>query len=223
LLGDSENNTVVWLATCAIITSLLGDLLWAVSDARISDISQSTLNAPYVLALFAAAATLLHPEIRFLTAQGAYRSARPLAGRLVVVISGLVVPIFIFALTDAQDTQDRVVRTVSVLVLSAVVLVRVVLAVRANAVLQAKLVTSAQTDALTGLPNRSLMLQHVDTALRTAWRDGRQPTVLFIDVDRFKNINASTTVSDTLQATTCSSPLRRACGWCCPPGVSLAE
>ncbi|MFM2113930.1 MAG: hypothetical protein RL643_888 [Actinomycetota bacterium] len=191
LLGDSENNTVVWLATCAIITSLLGDLLWAVSDARISDISQSTLNAPYVLALFAAAATLLHPEIRFLTAQGAYRSARPLAGRLVVVISGLVVPIFIFALTDAQDTQDRVVRTVSVLVLSAVVLVRVVLAVRANAVLQAKLVTSAQTDALTGLPNRSLMLQHVDTALRTAWRDGRQPTVLFIDVDRFKNINDS--------------------------------
>jgi diguanylate cyclase (GGDEF)-like protein len=191
LLGDSENNTVVWLATCAIIASLIGDLLWAVSDARLTDISQSVLNAPYVLALFAAAATLLHPEIRFLTAQGAYRSTRPLAGRLVVVISGLVAPIFIFALTDAQDTRDRVVRTVSVLVLSAVVLVRVVLAVRANAMLQAKLVASAQTDALTGLPNRSLMLQHVDTALRTAWRDGRQPTVLFIDVDRFKNINDS--------------------------------
>ncbi|MFZ9919139.1 MAG: putative bifunctional diguanylate cyclase/phosphodiesterase [Ilumatobacteraceae bacterium] len=114
-----------------------------------------------------------------------------MAGRLVVVISGLVAPIFIFALTDAVDTRDRVVRTVSVLVLSAVVLVRVVLAVRANAELQARLVTSAQTDALTGLPNRSLMLQHVDTALRTAWRDGREPTVLFIDVDRFKNINDS--------------------------------
>jgi len=67
----------------------------------------------------------------------------------------------------------------------------VVLAVRSNAALQAKLIASAQTDALTGLPNRSLMLQHVDTALRTAWRDGRQPTVLFIDVDRFKNINDS--------------------------------
>ena len=191
LLGDSENNTVVWLASCAIIASLLGDLLWAVSDARLGDIALSTLNAPYVLALFAAAATLLHPETRFLTTQGAFRSARPLAGRLVVVISGLVVPIFIFALTDAQDTRDRVVRTVSVLVLSAVVLVRVVLAVRSNAALQAKLIASAQTDALTGLPNRSLMLQHVDTALRTAWRDGRQPTVLFIDVDRFKNINDS--------------------------------
>ncbi|MGA1629547.1 MAG: putative bifunctional diguanylate cyclase/phosphodiesterase [Ilumatobacteraceae bacterium] len=191
LLGDSENNTVVWLASCAVIASLTGDMLWAISDARLADLSLSLLNAPYVLALFAAAATLLHPEIRFLTAQGAYRASRPMAGRLVVVISGLVAPIFIFALTDAVDTRDRVVRTVSVLVLSAVVLVRVVLAVRANAELQARLVTSAQTDALTGLPNRSLMLQHVDTALRTAWRDGREPTVLFIDVDRFKNINDS--------------------------------
>jgi diguanylate cyclase (GGDEF)-like protein len=191
LLGDSENNTVVWLASCAVIASLTGDMLWAISDARLADLSLSVLNAPYVLALFAAAATLLHPEIRFLTAQGAYRASRPMAGRLVVVISGLVAPIFIFALTDAVDTRDRVVRTVSVLVLSAVVLVRVVLAVRANAELQARLVTSAQTDALTGLPNRSLMLQHVDTALRTAWRDGREPTVLFIDVDRFKNINDS--------------------------------
>ncbi|MGA0148761.1 MAG: putative bifunctional diguanylate cyclase/phosphodiesterase [Ilumatobacteraceae bacterium] len=191
LLGDSENNTVVWLASCAVIASLTGDMLWALSDARLADLSLSVLNAPYVLALFAAAATLLPPEIRFLTAQGAYRASRPMAGRLVVVISGLVAPIFIFALTDAVDTRDRVVRTVSVLVLSAVVLVRVVLAVRANAELQARLVTSAQTDALTGLPNRSLMLQHVDTALRTAWRDGREPTVLFIDVDRFKNINDS--------------------------------
>lgn len=191
LLGDSENTTVVWLATVAVSASLVGDVLWAVDDAGRADLPISLLNAPYVMALFGAAATLLHPEIRFLTAQGAYRATRPLAGRLVVITSGLVVPIAVFALTDAQDTPDRVVRTVSVLVLSVVVLVRVVLAVRANATLQQQLVTSAQTDALTGLPNRSLMLQHVDTALRTAWRDGRQPTVLFIDVDRFKNINDS--------------------------------
>jgi len=114
-----------------------------------------------------------------------------MAGRLVVVISGLVFPIAVFALTDAQDTRDRVVRTISILVLACVVLVRVVLAVRSNSELQDKLMRSAQTDALTGLPNRSLMLEHVDTALRTAWRDTRQPTVLFIDVDRFKNINDS--------------------------------
>jgi diguanylate cyclase (GGDEF)-like protein len=191
LLADADNSTVVWLASCAITASLIGDVLWAISDAEIANLSLAVRNAPYVLALFAACATLLHPGIRQLTAQGSYRSSRPMAGRLVVVISGLVFPIAVFALTDAQDTRDRVVRTISILVLACVVLVRVVLAVRSNSELQDKLMRSAQTDALTGLPNRSLMLEHVDTALRTAWRDTRQPTVLFIDVDRFKNINDS--------------------------------
>lgn len=191
LLGDSDNSTVVWLASSAILTSLIGDVLWALHEAEVVTTALSVRNAPYVMALFAACATLLHPGIRHLTAQGSYHAARPMAGRLVVVISGLVVPIAVFALTDAQDTRDRIVRTVSVLFLSGVVLLRVTIAVRANAQLQAKLIESAQTDALTGLANRSLMLEHVDTALRTAWRDNRQPTVLFIDVDRFKNINDS--------------------------------
>ena len=191
LLGDSDNSTVVWLASSAILSSLIGDVLWALHEAEVITTSLAVRNAPYVMALFAACATLLHPGIRNLTAQGSYHAARPMAGRLVVVISGLVVPIAVFALTDAQDTRDRIVRTVSVLFLSGVVLLRVVITVRANAQLQSKLIESAQTDALTGLANRSLMLEHVDTALRTAWRDNRQPTVLFIDVDRFKNINDS--------------------------------
>ena len=191
LFGDAENGPVVWLATGAVVASLTGDVLWAVHDANLASIDPALRNAPYIFALFAASATLLHPSVSNLVAQGPYRTARPLAWRLVIVTAGLVVPIAVFALTDAVDTRDRIVRTVAILVLSSAVLLRVVLAVRANAVLQQRLIASAQTDALTGLPNRSLMLEHVDTALRTAWRDGRQPSVLFIDVDRFKNINDS--------------------------------
>ncbi|MFM8715128.1 MAG: putative bifunctional diguanylate cyclase/phosphodiesterase [Actinomycetota bacterium] len=191
LLGDSDNNAVIWLATAAVISSLLGDMLWALSDAERLDVPLAVRNSPYVLALFAAAGTLLHPGVRNLTAQGAYRATRPIAGRLVLVTAGLAVPITVFVAIDAVDTRDRIVRGGSLIVLSIAVLARVIIAVRSNAMLQARLITSAQTDALTGLPNRSLMLEHVDTALRTAWRDSRQPTVLFIDVDRFKNINDS--------------------------------
>jgi len=191
LLGDSDNSAVIWLATAAVISSLLGDMLWALSDAERLDVPLAVRNSPYVLALFAAAGTLLHPGVRNLTAQGAYRATRPIAGRLVLVTAGLAVPITVFVAIDAVDTRDRIVRGGSLIVLSIAVLARVIIAVRSNATLQARLITSAQTDALTGLPNRSLMLEHVDTALRTAWRDSRQPTVLFIDVDRFKNINDS--------------------------------
>ena len=49
----------------------------------------------------------------------------------------------------------------------------------------------AYTDLLTGLPNRLMMTQRVDFALRMAERDGGSFAVLFVDLDRFKNINDS--------------------------------
>jgi diguanylate cyclase (GGDEF)-like protein len=111
--------------------------------------------------------------------------------RLVTTTASLIVPVVLLAVTDPYDTQDRIVRTVSVSVLAVVVMLRVIQSVRANARTQEHLVKSALTDSLTGLPNRILMLEHIEAAVQQAWRTARQPTVLFIDVDRFKNINDS--------------------------------
>ncbi|HEY6822578.1 MAG TPA: EAL domain-containing protein [Burkholderiales bacterium] len=47
----------------------------------------------------------------------------------------------------------------------------------------------ATHDALTGLPNRVMFGQRLDHALTQARRHGRKLAVLFIDLDRFKNIN----------------------------------
>jgi diguanylate cyclase (GGDEF)-like protein/PAS domain S-box-containing protein len=49
--------------------------------------------------------------------------------------------------------------------------------------------TLAYTDALTGLPNRLLLTQRVDFVLRMAQRNAGSCAVLFIDLDRFKNVN----------------------------------
>lgn len=49
----------------------------------------------------------------------------------------------------------------------------------------------AYSDALTGLPNRLLLSQRVEFALRIAERSGGELGVFFIDLDRFKNINDS--------------------------------
>ena len=49
----------------------------------------------------------------------------------------------------------------------------------------------ASHDVLTGLANRSLLMDRLDQALALAHRSGHQVAILFIDLDRFKTINDS--------------------------------
>ncbi|MEO7107486.1 MAG: EAL domain-containing protein, partial [Rhodoferax sp.] len=56
---------------------------------------------------------------------------------------------------------------------------------------QKRIEALAYTDVLTGLPNRLLLGQRVAVALRTAQRNGATFALLFVDLDRFKNINDS--------------------------------
>ena len=56
---------------------------------------------------------------------------------------------------------------------------------------QKRIETLAYTDALTGLPNRLMLTQRINTALKTIRRTGGTFSVMFIDLDRFKNINDS--------------------------------
>ncbi|PYF78921.1 diguanylate cyclase/phosphodiesterase [Marinomonas alcarazii] len=49
----------------------------------------------------------------------------------------------------------------------------------------------AYYDALTNLPNRRFLNQNIDSVISTAQNDGHIGAVLFIDLDRFKNVNDS--------------------------------
>ncbi|MGZ4715252.1 MAG: PAS domain S-box protein [Acidimicrobiales bacterium] len=54
---------------------------------------------------------------------------------------------------------------------------------------EADLAYQATHDSLTGLPNRALLLDHLELALARAERDDRLIALLFLDLDRFKMVN----------------------------------
>ena len=56
---------------------------------------------------------------------------------------------------------------------------------------EAKLAYLAHHDPLTGLPNRLLLNSSLDQAIKRAHRNKRKVAVLFLDLDRFKNVNDS--------------------------------
>jgi diguanylate cyclase (GGDEF)-like protein len=56
---------------------------------------------------------------------------------------------------------------------------------------QRRIESMAYTDVLTGLPNRILLKQRAEYALRLAQRNGDSAAVLLVNLDRFKNINDS--------------------------------
>jgi len=69
---------------------------------------------------------------------------------------------------------------------------------------QERLLHDAVHDSLTGLPNRELFLDRLGGAVtRARLREGGRPTVFFVDIDRFKNVNRSLglTLGDTMLLT----------------------
>jgi diguanylate cyclase (GGDEF)-like protein/PAS domain S-box-containing protein len=61
-----------------------------------------------------------------------------------------------------------------------------------NKIAQERLLHDAVHDNLTGLPNRELFIDRLESALKLAATDeNMRPTVIIIDLDRFKQVNAS--------------------------------
>jgi diguanylate cyclase (GGDEF)-like protein len=190
--GSGTRQASVWLVTVAMTFNLAADVLWGLASAgHLGDGATRTSMGLYVAAYFTAAGAFIHPTVIWLKRSADEPINNRTFGRLILTTSSLIVPIIALAATGPADRLDGLVRSVSALVLAGAVTLRVTQAVRANGRTQDNLRLSAQTDALTHLPNRTLLLERINDCLRMAWQSDSHPTLYFVDLDRFKNINDS--------------------------------
>ena len=189
---SGNRQPAIWLVTLAMALNLGGDVLWGLNSAgHVGERATRTALALYVAAYFTAAGAFIHPTVVWLKRTTTEPVNQRMFGRLILTTSSLVIPIIALAATGPANRTDGLVRSVSALVLAGAVTLRVTQSVRANGRTQADLRLSAQTDALTHLPNRLLLLERINDCLRMAWQSDSHPTLYFVDLDRFKNINDS--------------------------------
>ena len=191
LLSYRRRPVSMLLLAASLMFNLVGDLMYALMDAgHIGQGSERVAMPMYIAAYFCAGSAFLHPSVAEVNSSPTPTTQLAM-GRLIVTTSSLVFPVIVLAGTSANDLTDKIVRSLSAVALAAVVTVRVAQAVRANSLAQAELLHGAQTDPLTGLPNRNVLLQEITDLLRHSWSQDQFPTLFFVDLDRFKNINDS--------------------------------
>jgi diguanylate cyclase (GGDEF)-like protein len=182
-----------WLAAAALTALVVSDVLDGLVEAgHLGDTAASVGVGLLTVSFFLAGAAFMHRSIATIDRElRASTREQRLLSRLIIITSALVFPVIVLAASGPSSAGDRIVRSASALVLAAAVTMRVVYAVRANTEAQAELLRAAHTDPLTGLPNRILLLDRIASHVHEAWRDDREPTLYFVDLDRFKNINDS--------------------------------
>ena len=168
---------------------LVGDVVFALGDAGRIVVNERLLEVPFLLVPAAMGSAVLHPSIRVL-ARPARRSINTMSrGRLLAVAAALLTPIVIIALHDMSSARS--VTTVLCLVLAVAAIMRLAGAMKEQAALGFRLTHQANHDDLTGLPNRVLVVKHIDSMLSESRLTGRPVALMFLDLDQFKLVNDS--------------------------------
>ncbi|MCU1368097.1 MAG: hypothetical protein JWN39_3736 [Ilumatobacteraceae bacterium] len=191
VFSDRARTPAIDYSCVAILLAIVGGFLRGLHASGTLANSSPIPTALSTLATGLVFSAVLHPSVRTLVAPMPDAPQRQFVGRVAATAAALVVPVMVMSAVTPIDRIDRIIRTVSVGILAMLVAGRTIQAVRGNRSAQDALLHSARTDSLTGLPNRAVLLETLNTALHEAWRADDAPTLFFIDLDRFKNINDS--------------------------------
>ena len=199
LLSGLTSNRGMLLMTAASTANLIAALLNAFGAA---DILSGDVR-PYAFTSFLVAFLLMcggvsHRDIA--------ATLEPLPKRLhdhdqsglhVILLAGsLIAPASAIAIVHPTSTTDIAIRTIGATGLILATVGRLFITTRSSAAAQSLLLRRLHRDELTGLPTRARFVECVSEILENTWRSEYQPTIVQLNLDRFKNINDSLGHSD---------------------------
>lgn len=173
----------------AMVAMFVGDLTYLLVETHVVEPPANLRDLPYLVGVTLGAGALTHPSFRRLVSPAPRRRGGTGTLRIALLATALLVPVVV--LLPGGSLSHRLVSGVLGVTLTTVAIVRLLLALRDQAGSEARLAHQATHDALTGLPNRTLVLEHIDGLLVRALTTGREVALLFIDIDQFKLINDS--------------------------------
>ncbi|MDO5627539.1 MAG: EAL domain-containing protein [Mobilicoccus sp.] len=145
-----------------------------------------SMGYPFAYLLFGVA--ILHPSIRRPTRRSVPQRQARSSTRVVLVLVGVLLAVG-SVISIGQAVPERTVHSVLIAVLLLLLFARLALTGRAQARAENVARRRALQDPLTGLPNRTAFVQHLDEMVDTAAEEERSTVVLRIDLDRFRSFN----------------------------------
>ncbi|HEX9682043.1 MAG TPA: bifunctional diguanylate cyclase/phosphodiesterase [Acidimicrobiales bacterium] len=197
LLGPRSTSRAFWLFVSGIIVMLVGDTAYLLQVHTDSYILHGWLDASWLGSYVLMGAAALDPTMRDLTKWGSTERAQLPAAR-VALLGGSLLILPVATLVGLVALADRVVVSITTMLVVALVVARTSVVVRAKEAeiaerrrMEAALADRALHDPLTGLLSRDAFVDRVEAALLRARETEESIALLFVDVDDFKLVNDS--------------------------------
>ena len=146
-------------------------------------------TALYSLAGACMLAAMAHENFQSHLSADAVEHPTEQGARLAMMGTSVLVAMTSMAVIPPADDLDTIIRSVGTIVLIALVVVRLAIALHQHERARESLRRRIYLDELTELPTRTRLVELVQETLDSNWRSEQQPTVIHLNIDRFKNIN----------------------------------
>ncbi|HLL67401.1 MAG TPA: GGDEF domain-containing protein [Micromonosporaceae bacterium] len=190
LVSDRRLPALTMLAG-SLLLALVGNIILGMTVATITTKTSAWLEMVFMVSYLLVGAAALHPSVRELSRPGPEPEDRLSTGRLIFLGAAIVVGPVAGGVRELADLPaDGSLLALGSLLVAPLVMIRVGRLAHQRRQAEAALHHQATHDQLTGLPNRTALLDRLDAALQRERTAGRPAVVLlFCDLNGFKAVN----------------------------------